>query len=111
MGEAIYKIITIAELVRLRVKGLHQVNDIFCREFIDEYEPLEEGLDHLKFKRKVACFQIILFKDEQKVDKHFYGYQEMLPDKEVNPDLELPGPQNKKYFTQKTMPLICNSFD
>ena len=62
MGEAIYKVITIAEIVKYRVPGLHQINDISCRVFKDEYMPLEEGLDKLVFTRKVACFQITLLK-------------------------------------------------
>jgi len=83
MGEAIYKIITIAELVRYRVPGLHQINDINCREFKDEYLPNEEGLDKLVFRRKVACFKITLIKNgtnDDLIDPNFYGYQEPLPD-------------------------------
>mgnify|MGYP000079233370 CR=1 FL=1 len=81
MGEATYKIITIAEIVKFRIKGLHQINDIFCREFKDEYLPREEGLDKLVFTRKVACFQITLVKEQgldEFQDKNFYGYQEMM---------------------------------
>ena len=61
MGEAIYKIHTIAEIVKYRVPGLHQVNEISCRTFHDEYLPLVEGLDKLVFTRKVSCFEITLF--------------------------------------------------
>ena len=81
MGEAIYKIITIAELVKYRVPGLHQINDISHTEFKDHYVPLEEGLDNLVFSRKVATFSIILFKGdelEEFIDKSHVGYQDMV---------------------------------
>jgi DNA-binding protein Alba len=77
MGDAIYKVITIAELVRYRVKQLHQINEISQMEFRDEYLPLEEGLDKLVFKRKVACLSITLIMnggEEENIDKSFYGY-------------------------------------
>ena len=60
MGDAISKIITIAEIVKYRVKGLYQQNDIGTTEFEDVYEPLEEGLDTLTFKRKVTSFTVVL---------------------------------------------------
>mmetsp|Transcript_14102 Transcript_14102/g.23950 ORF Transcript_14102/g.23950 Transcript_14102/m.23950 type:complete len:121 (+) Transcript_14102:146-508(+) len=104
MGEAIYKVITIAEIVKYRVPGLHQINEISRHEFRDTYYPLEEGLDKLVFKRRVATLTITLIKQDQlekeKVDTEFFGFQEMVPQHEVDPKLELPGPQNKRYFSQ-----------
>ena len=81
MGEAIHKIITIAEIVKYRVYGLDQINEIFCTEFKDEYLPLEQGLDKLIFTRKVPCFKITLVKSDEKHEypKSFYGFQEMIP--------------------------------
>ena len=64
MGEAIYKIPTIVEIVRERVADLHQVNEIGVREFKDEYAPLEEGLNRLAFTRKVPSFRVTLVKSE-----------------------------------------------
>ena len=67
--------------------------------------PLEEGLDKLVFSRKVASFQITLFKMDPGVIEEFkdkpefdYGYQEMISQNLVDPKLDLPGPNNKKYF-------------
>ena len=103
MGEAIYKIHTIAEIVKYRVPGLHQINEISSKKFHDEYLPLEQGLDKLVFTRVVACFSITLFIGDQLeefIDKTHVGYQEMIPQYLVNPQLTLPGPQNKKYFNQ-----------
>ncbi len=62
-----------AELVKHRVKNLHQINKISSKTIVDEYEPLEEGLDQLKFSRDVTMLQITLTKSEN-VDKTDVGY-------------------------------------
>ena len=58
-GNAIWKAITIAEIVKHRVPNLHQINSISTLKTIDEYKPLEEGLDVVKIERYLACFQIL----------------------------------------------------
>jgi hypothetical protein len=63
----------LAELVKHRVKNLHQINKISSKTIVDEYEPLEEGLDQLKFSRDVTMLQITLTKSEN-VDKTDVGY-------------------------------------
>lgn len=73
MGDAITKIVTIAEIIKYRVKGLHQINNIGTQEFEDIYEPIEEGLDRLVFKRKVTSFTITLTK-RAPTDKTIAGY-------------------------------------
>jgi len=62
MGETMDKIVSVAEIVKYRVKGLYQVNNIGSQTFEDVYEPKEEGLDTLKFKRTVQFFTIKLTK-------------------------------------------------
>ena len=42
-------IISLAEMIKFRVKGLHQINHIGSYTLEEVYEPLEEGLDTLKF--------------------------------------------------------------
>jgi DNA-binding protein len=54
IGEGINKMVDIAELIKYRVKGLHQINNIGIHEIYDIYEPLEEGLDRLTFLRNVT---------------------------------------------------------
>ena len=44
-GNAILKALILIEIVKNRVGGLHQVNNIDSTEIVDEYEPLYEGLD------------------------------------------------------------------
>lgn len=58
MGNAMAKMVTIAEIVKHRVPGLHQVNSVEMQTFKDEYKPKEEGLDDLVIDRKVTCFRI-----------------------------------------------------
>jgi DNA-binding protein Alba len=72
MGETMDKIVSVAEIVKYRVKGLYQINHIGSQTFEDVFEPLEEGLDVLKFKRTVQYFTITLTKNAP-ADKT-YGY-------------------------------------
>jgi hypothetical protein len=53
MGKAITKVTCIAEIVRHSCKGLYEIAHIESIELEDVYEPLEEGLDTLVFKRIV----------------------------------------------------------
>ena len=41
---------------------------------------------------------ITLIKSTEQVDKTFHGFQDMIPQQDVDPYLELPGLQKKKYF-------------
>ncbi|TQD97890.1 hypothetical protein C1H46_016415, partial [Malus baccata] len=45
MGRAINKTVTIVELIKRRIVGLHQNTTIGSTDITDIYEPLEEGLD------------------------------------------------------------------
>jgi DNA-binding protein len=85
LGEAITKSVTIAEIVKHRVAGLHQVNEISTIVIDDEYEPIEEGLEKMTVSRKLTCLQIVLSK-KAPTDKSIAGYQEPIPASEVNPD-------------------------
>ena len=57
MGNAMAKMVTIVEIVKHRIPGLHQSNSIEMQMFKDEYKPKEEGLDNLELERKVTCFR------------------------------------------------------
>lgn len=82
VSNAMENVVRISELIKHRFKGLHQVNKIEQHEFVDEYEPLYEGLDHLKFSRNVTMLSITLTKDAN-VDKSSIGYQEPIPEADV----------------------------
>ena len=57
LGQAITKAVTIAEIVKHRIAGLHQVNEINTIVIDDEYEPIEgeEELDKMTVSRKLTC--------------------------------------------------------
>jgi len=44
MGAAITKTVTVVEIIKRRVAGLHQLTTIESSEITDVWEPLEEGL-------------------------------------------------------------------
>lgn len=73
VANAMENAVKLAELIKHRVKGLYQVNHIGNIEISDEFEPLEEGLDHLVFKRNSPMLTITLSKNEP-LDKGVAGY-------------------------------------
>jgi len=46
-GAAMNKACVVALILRRRIKDIHQINDLTNVEIVDEYEPLEEGLDRV----------------------------------------------------------------
>lgn len=86
LGAAISKTITIAEVVKHRVPGVHQLNEIKTIVLDDAYEPLDEFKKDLKnetVSRKLTCFQIIL--SMEAINAKAPGYQIPLPKAEVDP--------------------------
>lgn len=80
-GNALAKAVTLAEVIKRRFKGLHQVTSVTTQEIVDEYEPLEEGLDRVIDKRNVAYVEITLSKKE--LDTKHVGYQAPLDESMV----------------------------
>lgn len=72
-GNASAKAVTLTEVIKRRFKGLHQVTHISQQEIVDEYEPLEEGLEKVIDKRNMAYLEITLSKNE--LDTKAPGYQ------------------------------------
>lgn len=64
MSQAMETVVKLAELVKHRIKGIHQVTKIENVVFVDEYEPKEEGLDTLRFSRNVVMLTVTLSKTE-----------------------------------------------
>ncbi|XP_049363260.1 uncharacterized protein LOC125827969 isoform X1 [Solanum verrucosum] len=81
MGRAINKTVTIVELIKRRIVGLHQVTSITSTDITDTWEPLEEGLLPLETTRHVSMITITLSKKE--LDKNAVGYQQPLPADQV----------------------------
>lgn len=71
-GNAIAKACVIADVLRRRIKGLGQLAKITHIKIVDEYEPLEEGLDFVTIDRFLSVIEITLSTKE--MDKTHYGY-------------------------------------
>jgi len=80
-GQAIPIAITAAEVIKRRIKDLHQNIVLGSNEVTDKYEPLEEGLDDYEQTRRVTYIEITLSIDP--LDVNQCGYQEPLPHSEV----------------------------
>ena len=91
VSNAVESAVKLAELIKHRVKGLHQINKITNITIDDEYEPLEEGLDHLKFTRIVTMLEIKLSKTP--LDRGDIGYQAPIPEDQVQDYSERDGQQ------------------
>lgn len=72
VSNAMESAVKLAELIKHRVPRLYQVNKITNITIVDEYEPLEEGLDYLKFNRTVTMLCITLSKTP--LDNKDIGY-------------------------------------
>lgn len=86
MRRAINKAVSIVEIVKRRVKGLHQITEIHSTPITDEFEPKEEGLQKVTNKRTVSSVTITLSKKQ--LDTKNVGYQVPLSDKEVEEDMK-----------------------
>ncbi|KAG2437455.1 hypothetical protein HXX76_006105 [Chlamydomonas incerta] len=87
MGKAINKTVAIAEVVKRRVGGLHQLTSTGSMVLTDEYEPNEEGagqgLSPIQVSRNVSVLTITFSLDG--LDSANPGYQPPLPADQVKP--------------------------
>ncbi|KAI4389993.1 hypothetical protein MLD38_002152 [Melastoma candidum] len=95
MGRAINKTVTIVELIKRRIVGLHQVTSIGSTDITDTWEPLEEGLLPLETTRHVSMITITLSKKE--LDTSSVGYQPPLPAELVKPSMEYDDNEGEGY--------------
>ncbi|MBN3284384.1 RP25L protein, partial [Polyodon spathula] len=74
-GKAVAKTISCVEIMKRRVKGLHQLTRLLYRHIEEHWEPLvpEAGLDTLTVKRNVPAIWVLLSKDP--LDTAEPGYQ------------------------------------
>ena len=68
-GPAISKVCQTSEILRQRIKGLHEECKIYSTEITDLYEPLEEGLDKVEVKKSLTVYEVLLTLNESEVDK------------------------------------------
>jgi len=81
MGRAISKTVTIAEIIKRRIPGLHQITVIDSTDITDIWEPKEEGLDRLETTRHVSSITITL--STEPLDTSAPGYQAPIPAEQV----------------------------
>ncbi|KAJ0788609.1 putative DNA/RNA-binding protein Alba [Helianthus annuus] len=86
MGIAIDKTVTIVELIKRRIVGLHQITSIGSTDITDTWEALEEGLLPQETTRHVSMITITLSKAE--LNTPSIGYQPPLPDDQVKVSTE-----------------------
>lgn len=74
-GKGVSKAITCAEIMKRRVKGLHQITRVLYATVAEVWEPLEPGagLDSLTVSRKVPAVWILLCREAP--DRSQPGYQ------------------------------------
>lgn len=80
-GNALTAAVTLAEVIKRRFKGIHQVTNIGSTEIVDEFEPLEEGLDKVTDTRSISFIEIILSKEALNTSDK--GYQAPIPEDQV----------------------------
>merc|ERR1712187_1097663 len=86
-GNALTKAVTAAEVIKRRFKDLHQITTLGSVDIVDEYEPLEEGLEKVTDTRTVSTIEITLSKEA--LDTSNKGYQPPIDAslaKEYDPD-------------------------
>ena len=76
-------IVLVAEVIKRRVEGLHQVTEINSADITDVWEPTEPGLNKLEIVRHVSVMIITLSKTAQNTSSP--GYQAPLPKELVQP--------------------------
>ena len=77
-GQATKNAYKVAEILRRRIVGLHQLNNLKTISVIDEYEPKEEWLDRFFVKRKLTVLEINLSL-KNVFDTKAAGYQALFP--------------------------------
>jgi len=81
-GQALATAVTVAEIIKRRFKGVHQLTKIGSISVEDEYEPKEgEEGENIIQNRNVSFIEIMLSRKE--LDTTAVGYQAPLPDSEV----------------------------
>ncbi|GAB5034377.1 ribonuclease p protein subunit p25 [Nannochloropsis oceanica] len=73
MGRAIHKALTVAEILKRSLPGLHQRTEIGSLPFKEVWAPLEEGLNRVESTRYISSVLITLSKDPPPLDiRHFF---------------------------------------
>ena len=83
-GAAVSNAIKVIEYLKRHIKGLHVQYKILSKKFVDEYEPMVEGLDKVTTERIVSTLECVLTLTKGDQLKTTAGYMEPLPDTQVD---------------------------
>lgn len=92
-GRSVTKAISVAEIIKHRAHGLHQVTTIATTRVDDIWEPkesLQEDVDSIKVERQIPTVKVLL--SLTPLDPNTPGYQPPLPASEISS----PAPQQDK---------------
>ncbi|KAL3683738.1 hypothetical protein R1sor_001760 [Riccia sorocarpa] len=84
---AVNKAVPIAEILKRRIAGLHQVTSIESTYLTDVWQPLEEGLVPVEISRRISVITITLSTKE--LDTSSPGYQPPVPADQVKPRAQI----------------------
>ena len=71
----IERAIWVAEVLKRKVGGLHQITKLTENTIVDVYEPREEGLQTVTVERSLTVIEITLTKEPTAAEKAEKGYQ------------------------------------
>lgn len=80
-GAAMARAVKVALYLRKRVPGIALLTKITNREVVDEYEPLEEGLDKVVVTRKMVVLEITC--SSETLDTKDIGYKGPITEEEI----------------------------
>lgn len=81
-GAAMARAVKVALYLRKRVPGIALLTKITNREVVDEYEPLEEGLDKVVVNRKMVVLEIVC--SVEALDTKDPGYKGPITQEEID---------------------------
>jgi ribonuclease P/MRP protein subunit RPP25 len=87
VGKAITKAVTVAEILKHRVVGLHQHTEFHTLAMDETFEPKEQGLNTVHRRRHVSAVTVTLCNDVSRMDTAAVGYAEPLPEDSVRAPL------------------------
>lgn len=76
-GKAVNIALITADVLKKKIKGLGQINEILSEEIEDDFQA-KDSSEKIKIKKNLGILQITLSKEEN-LDKAHYGYQPAIP--------------------------------
>lgn len=74
-GQSMLKTVKLAEILKRKIQGLHQINKVTRTQEEKIYIPLEEGLDEVVLMKDITILEIILTKNPNEKELKLPGYQ------------------------------------